>query len=54
MEIDVSVLIGGNFHTQHICRKEDRAKIVGTYFIIEVSRRMKAEAIQRNNHAIAV
>ena len=45
MEIDVSVLIGGSFHTQHICLKEDRTKIVEAYLIIEVSRLMKSEAI---------
>jgi hypothetical protein len=45
MKIDDSFMIGESFHTQHICLKEDRAKIVGTYFIIEVFRPMKAEAI---------
>jgi hypothetical protein len=45
MEIDVSVLIGGSFHTQHIYRKEDRTEIAGAYLIIEVSGRMKAEVI---------
>ena len=45
MEIDDSVMIGESFRTQHICLKEDRAKIVGTYLIIEISRPMKTEAI---------
>jgi len=42
MKIDVLVLIGGSFHTPHICRKEDRAKIAGAHVIIEVSKPMKA------------
>jgi hypothetical protein len=42
MEIDVSALIGGSFHTQPICRKEDQAKIAGAHVIIEVSGSIKA------------
>jgi hypothetical protein len=45
MEIGVLVLIEGNFHTQHIYRKEDRAKIEGAYLIIEVSGLIKADVI---------
>jgi hypothetical protein len=44
MEIDVLVWIGGNFHTPHICRKEDRAKIAGAHVIKEIFKPMKAEA----------
>ena len=45
MEIDGWVLTGGSFHTQHIYRKEDRAKIAGAYLIIEVSGLIKADVI---------
>jgi hypothetical protein len=52
MEIGVLVLIEGNFHTQHIYRKEDLAKIAGAYLIIEVSGLMKADVIWRTNNTI--
>ena len=43
MEIGVSILTGGSFHTRHICLKGDRAKIADAHLTIDVSRRMKAE-----------
>lgn len=53
MEIDVSVLTGGSFHTPHIYLKEDRAKIAGAYLIIEVSEVVKEEARSITDNAIA-
>jgi hypothetical protein len=44
MKIDVSVLIGGSFHTLHICPKEDREMIAGGHVTIEISKPIKAEA----------
>ena len=52
MEIDGWVLTGGSFHTQHIYRKEDRAKIAGAYLIIEVSGLMKSDVIWKTNNTI--
>jgi hypothetical protein len=51
MEIGVLVLIGESFHTRHICRKEDQAKIAGTYLILELSGIMKEEVILKTINA---
>ena len=54
VKIDVLVLIGGSFHTQHICQKEDQTKIEGEYLTIEVFRLMKVEARKGANTIIAI
>jgi hypothetical protein len=53
MEIGVPVLIGGSFHTPHVIRKEDLAKIAGEYLVADLSGTMKEKAIPRTNNAIA-